>query len=177
MTDRVAPDGLFEQLEEPGDIFPELSRNGRICHNCFRLLRYKARLPEQVGERAADIMAFVETHLPDDHDHDILDREFYESVTLRDRVDRVYTRTGSSTACANCGMIDTHRIGDNKNKHEFREVVANLSATLTELGIDHDWVTLFEVADDMKTTPGLRRNELEILEAATTQAIEAAVEE
>jgi hypothetical protein len=168
------PDEGFEIPDDPADIFPTLlERNDRVCRRCYKRLRRQESFPQDAGVRYSRILSFVEASNPDD---ERADREFLERVEIPDRVGRGYTEDGKTTFCANCGTTEPHRTPPTRSATEAREVAINLSTTLQELGVAHDWLLLVRLVEEMKSRPKWAGNDFEVFRRATAKAVERARE-
>lgn len=178
IDDLPPPRTVVDPLEIPDDpsqVFDAVVTTGIVCGHCYRLLRRREALPYALGDRHADIMANVETHLPDGHDHDLLDREFWQRVDIPDRVPRDTGAVGNVSYCHHCGCVDHHRPeADPRPKRDLLRVAANLSVTYAELGVAHDRCDLIRSVDAMASRPHLSGREATILRWATWLAVRRA---
>lgn len=177
IDDLPPPRTVVDPLEIPDDpsqVFDAVVTAGIVCGHCYRLLRRREAFPYALGDRHADIMANVETHLPDGHEHDLLDREFWQRVDIPDRVPRDTGAVGNVSYCHHCGCVDhRRRDGDTRSTQDAQRVAANLSVTYAELGVAHDRCELIRGVGDMKAHPFLSRKEDLIFRWATFLSIRA----
>jgi len=165
-------DDKLEIPDDPDRVFGEVvERNDRVCKHCYRRLRRKVTFPRDVGLDHGDLMSFVEHVLPDGAKWNLLDRKYYERVELPQRVEGVYDDTGKSRYCTNCGTVDTHRTPPTRSKEQAFEAAVNVSTTLHELGVAHDWVHLVERVRELKGQPETAGNDFECFRRATAEAI------
>jgi len=157
---------------DPGSVFKALVSSDRLCQHCFRRLRRLEEFPHETGYANREILAYVEEVLPDGSSaFDILDREYYESVELPERLN---TTVGEGSYCTNCGSLDPHRSPDTRSKEDARNHAINLSTTLHELGINHDWMVLVAQVVVAKSNPSTAGDDFECFRRATEKAIEVA---
>lgn len=160
-----------DRIDEPSPSTAFDAVRPRLCGECLTLLRPQRSFPWHLGDRHGDVLAFVDSHLPDDADHDLLDREFYESVKLRDRF--TGDHAGRQVACEHCGATSTGWRTMPRDLTETRDHAINLSVALDELEVTHDWVTLVEQALAYKRQPDLAGDDHAVFAKATADAIEA----
>jgi len=172
-TDHRIHDDRLDVPNNPGEIFEEvIAGNPRVCQECYRLLRHYEDFPWRIGVEHGDILAFVDEELPGDSRRNLVDREYFESIRERDRLGSAWTDEGKTSFCTGCGTMDTHRSPPPRSVERARDTAAQLSMTLHELGIGHDWVFLIERIQDLKQTPDLAGNDFECFRRATEEAIE-----
>ena len=63
---------------------------------------------------------------------------------------------------------------ETRSKQNARDAAVNLTTTLHELGVDHDWVHLVERVVELKSQPDTAGNDFECFRCATAEAIRAA---
>jgi len=171
----TAPDDALEIPDDPTRVFGAVvERNDRVCRNCYRRLRRKESFPQRVGLENSDILSFVEEVLPDGSEWNYLDREYYESVQLEGRLDQAFDDNGRTSFCTNCGTLDPHRTPPTRSKQDARRAAINLSTTLHELGIDHDWLFLVHRVVELKGQPDTAGDDFECFRQATAEAIQRA---
>ena len=158
--------------DDPARVFGEVvERNDRVCRNCYRRLRRKATFPRNAGLDYGHLLSYVDHVLPEGAKWDLLDREYYESLTLPQRVGSAHTDDGQTSYCTNCGTMDPHRTPETRSKQNARDAAVNLTTTLHELGVDHDWVHLVERVVELKSQPDTAGNDFECFKRATTEAV------
>lgn len=165
--------------DSPGAVFRELvETNTRVCRHCYRRLRQRRRVPHDAGREFPDYLSYLDTHLPDDADWDLLDREYFETVQLPDRLLGAHPPTEgaheSTTACAHCGEVDHHRTPPPRSKRDAVDAAINVSVTLEEYGVRVDWVHLVERVRELKSQPGLAGDDFEVFGRATSEAVDKA---
>ena len=162
------------------DVFPDLiERNDAVCRNCYRRLARREEFPREVGYRHRDIHAFVEEVVPDGSDRfAVLDREYYETTLEEPRNLRVTPpddsrASTSSRACWSCGAIDHHRTpAETRSKAEAIEIAFNISQTLVEFDVAHDWLLLVELVKQLKSSPSFAGDDFAVFKQATEKAVE-----
>jgi hypothetical protein len=171
---RRTRDDRLEIPSDPTAVFEQvIAGNERVCQECFRLLRRWERFPDEKGDDHGDVLAFVEYDLPEHAPHwSIADREYYESVRERDRLDRTHSPDGETTYCTNCGTTSPHRSPSTRSLEDARDAAATLSVTLHELGIAHDWVHLVERVQTLKREPDTAGDDFACFSRATAAAID-----
>jgi hypothetical protein len=171
------PDHGFAVPDDPGEVYPTLvERNDRVCRRCLVRLRRQERFPKEAGRDYGRILSFVESSVPDGADDASLDREFLERVELPERVARGHTEDGRTTYCANCGTTEPHRTPPTRSAGEARDAAINLSSTLRELGVAHDWLLLVRLVEEMKSRPKWAGDDFEVFRRATAGAVRRARE-
>lgn len=172
-TVRRIHDDRLEIPDDPGRVFNELiAGNERVCQECYRLLRHYEHFPWEVGVKHSKILAFVDEVLPDGHRWDLLDREYFESVREPERLGHAYTEEGRESYCTGCGTMSPYRSPPPRPAARARDVAVQLSVTLHEFGIAHDWIHLAERVQELKQQPELAGNDFECFRRATEEAIE-----
>ena len=172
-TVRRIHDDRLEIPDDPGQVFGELiAGNERVCQECYRLLRHYEHFPWEVGVKHNKILAFVDEVLPDGHRWDLLDREYFESVREPERLGHAYTEEGRESYCTGCGTMSPYRSPPPRPAARARDVAVQLSVTLHEFGIAHDWIHLAERVQKLKQQPELAGNDFECFRRATEEAIE-----
>ena len=165
--------------DNPGAIFRDvIEQNDQVCRNCYRRLRTRERYPNVQGDRHHDRYAFVDYELPSGSRFDVLDRVYYEDVELPGRTERAYPpadqAASGSRACWNCGAIDYHRTPPTRSKRGAVEAAINVSITLHEFGIDHDWLYLVGRVQDLKSQPSTAGDDFACFGRAVSEAVDAA---
>lgn len=165
-----------------GELFDVLVvDNNRVCSECFTRLARRERFPNEPGYRYAAILSFVDTVAPDDVKWDILDREYYERVQLRQRTEEAYPTggeptTGGTSACRNCGTISPHRTpAETRSREEALDDAHRLSDTLDEYGITHDEATLVDTVDSLKRDTDMAGRDHDVFEKAVAESVHAAL--
>lgn len=166
-------DDRLDVPNDPDEVFETvIAGNSRVCQECYRLLRHYEDFPWRIGVEHADILAFVEEELPEGSNWNLLDREYFESIRERDRLASAWTDEGKTSYCTGCGTMDPHRSPPPRSVERARDTAAQLSMTLHEFGIGHDWVHLLKRIQDLKQTPDLAGNDFECFRMATAEAIQ-----
>lgn len=166
------PDHGFDVPDDPGEIFTALvDREDRVCRRCLTRLRRQVEFPDRPGHRYGRILSFVEAAEEDSVDDTGLERDFLERVEVPDRLERGYTEEGRTTYCAHCGTTEPHQTPPTRSAEEAREAAINLTATLDELGISHDWLLLVRIVEEMKSRPKWTGNDFEVFRRATAEAV------
>jgi len=165
-----------DRLEIPADadaVFETvIAGNDRVCQECYRLLRRYDRVPLEFGLDYGEILAFVEYDLPETQpDWNIVDRAYFEAVTELDRLEECHTDDGKTSFCTGCGTMTPHRSPSTRSATRARDVAIQLTVTLHELGIDHDWIHLVERVAELKREPETAGNDFECFRRATADAI------
>lgn len=169
---RIRDDRLEVPADEDAVFETVIAGTDRVCQECFRLLRRYERFPSEVGLDHGDILAFVDYDLPEGKPHwNTVDREYFESLTESDRLEQCYTDDGETSFCTGCGTIDPHRSPSTRSAVHARDVAIQLTMTLHELGIDHDWIHLVERVAELKREPKTAGNDFECFCRATAEAI------
>jgi hypothetical protein len=178
MLYRDLEDDALEIPDDPARVFGEVvERNDRVCRNCYRRLRRKATFPQTAGLDYGDVLSYVDWVSPTGSEWDLLDREYYERLTLPQRLGPAYSDDGKTSYCRNCGTMDPHRTPTTRSKQNARDVAINLTTTLHELGIDHDWVYLVERVVELKSQPDTAGDDFACFRRATAEAIQTVKEE
>mgnify|MGYP006875060278 FL=1 len=168
-------DDRLEVPDDPGQVFEELiAGDDRVCQECYRLLRHYERFPWGVGIKHSRILAFVDEVLPEGHRWDLLDREYFESVREPKRLERAYTEEGKESYCTGCGTMSPYRSPPPRSADRARDVAVQLSVTLHEFGIAHDWVHLAKRVQELKQRPEMAGNDFDCFSQATEEAIDRA---
>ena len=166
------PDDRLKKPDDPRRIFRALiAENDHVCQECFQRHRRFEGFPWEVGIEHHGILAFVEEDLPDGAKWEYLDREYFESVEIHDRLGRAFTDDGQTSFCTGCGTMDQHRSPPTRSAERARDAAVNLTTTLHELGVDHDWFHLVERVVELKSQPDTAGNDFECFKRATTEAV------
>lgn len=166
------PDDRLEIPDDPRRIFRKvIAENDHVCQECYQRLRRYQEFPWEVGIERHDVLAFVEEDLPDGAKWDYLDREYFESIELHDRLGPAYTDAGKSSYCTGCGTMDPHRSPPTRSAERARDDAVQLTVTLHEYGVDHDWVHLVERVQELKREPETAGDDFECFKRATTEAV------
>lgn len=168
-------DDRLEIPDDPRRVFGEIiAGNNHVCQVCYRRHRRHEQFPWEVGVDRHEILAFVDEELPPGAEWDYLDRQYFESIKLPDRLERVYTEDGKGTYCSGCGNMETHRSPSTRPVSRARDAAIQLSVTLHEYGIDHDWIRLVERVQELKREPETAGNDFECFRMAVADAIQSA---
>jgi len=165
-------DDRLEIPDDPRRIFREvIAENDHVCQECYQRLRRYQNFPWEVGIERHGILAYVEEDLPEGAKWDYLDREYFESVKIHDRLGRAYTDSGKGSYCTGCGTMDPHRSPPTRSAERARDDAVQLTVTLHEYGIDHDWVHLVERVQELKRQPETAGDDFECFKRATAEAV------
>ena len=166
------PDDRLEIPDDPRRIFKSvIAENDHVCQECYQRLRRYEEFPWEVGIEQHTVLAFVEEDLPEGAKWDYLDREYFESIKIHDRLDRAYTDDGKGTYCTGCGTMDPHRSPSTRSAERARDDAVQLTVTLHEYGVDHDWVHLVERVLELKRQPETAGDDFECFSRATAEAV------
>ncbi|QBI90084.1 CxxC motif protein [Halobacterium phage ChaoS9] len=166
------PDDRLEIPDDPRRIFKKvIAENDHVCQECYQRLRRYQEFPWRVGVERHNVLAFVEEDLPDGSEWNYLDREYFESIKLEERLGRTYTDAGKGTYCTGCGTMDPHRSPSTRSAERARDDAVQLTVTLHEYGVDHDWVHLVERVQELKRQPETAGNDFECFKRATAEAV------
>lgn len=169
------PDETFDIPDDPDAVFTTVISEDRVCQRCYSRLRRHTTYPRSKGFDHERVATFVEAANPD-ADH--LDREFLERVAVPNAFDSAdgEVAEGTTTCCATCGTLEPHRSPPTRSRDDARRHAINLSATLRELGVCHDWMLLVGLVDELKTRPAYAGNDCETFRDATSRAVQRARE-
>ncbi|WP_331232683.1 hypothetical protein [Natronorarus salvus] len=150
-----------------------------MCSRCYLRIRRTHEFPWEVGRKHSDYVRYIYEDRPD-HDHDVTEVGFYEQPTLPGRCPKDYPppKTGAanelrgSRHCACCGEFDAERDQPTRSTREAVDVAANISQTLEEYEISHDWVLLLELTKRLKRSPVTSGDDHATFERAVAKAIE-----
>lgn len=166
------PDDRLRIPDDPRQIFRKLiAENDHVCQECYQRLRRYQEFPWRIGIERHHVLAFVEEDLPDGSKWDYLDREYFESIKLQDRLGRAYSDDGKSSYCTGCGTMDPHRSPSTRSAERARDDAVQLTVTLHEYGVDHDWVHLVERVQELKQEPDTAGDDFECFSQATAEAV------
>jgi hypothetical protein len=163
--------------EDPEEVFDELIvHNSLVCQNCYRRLRRRFEISWAYGRDHEDIAGWIDRHLPEDYKWEIAESEYRETETIRTRTVQTHHPDGSpsssSQACWNCGILETHRSPPTLSKEDAVERAANISVTLREYNVAHDWMLLLGRVKDLKSDPSMAGNDYKVFCRAVTASIE-----
>ncbi len=183
---RTAPDDLRIELPSaPEAIFRDLiAENHRVCSRCYTRLRRTEPLPFEVGDTHHDLAHYIYRDRPSPHDsaYPRLDTEYFEQPTLPGRRPRGYPAPKSGAAnelrgsryCANCGEFDPERNISRRSIAEVVDVAPNISQTLTEYGVVHDWPFFLALVPRLKRSSLTDGDDHATFRLAVTRAVERA---
>ena len=167
------PDQGLDVPEDPAAVFDAVGvdRPGRVCRHCLTRLRRHDVFSREGGLNSVPLLSFVEATNPGDAPPD---REFLERLDLPDRLERGYTAEGRETICAECGACDPYRWPPTRSVEDARDHAINLSWTLSELGIQHDWLLLVHVVEIGRSRSACGGDDRELFRQAVSEAVQRA---
>ena len=171
----VAADGV-EIPTDPEDVHPEiLADGGRCCQRCFRRLRSRQRLPDDIGQDYGDLLSFVDRELPAGAQWELLEAEWYETVRERNRLESMHPpgETTSATGCRACGAVKPHRSPATRSRSEALQAAVGASRTLQELGVAHTPLALLVEVADLKRDPDYAGDDFATFRTAVARAVRA----
>lgn len=188
---RRPPESAFESADDfvsvpanPDRVFDTtIDDNHRVCSACYTRLRETEPFSWEVGNRHGDYVRFIYIDRPAPHEteHPELDTEYFEQPTIPGRSPKAYppSKTGAanelrgSRYCRECGEFDAER-PPTRSIAQLHDVAANVSMTLTEYGVTHDWLLLMALIADLKRSPVTDGDDHEVLKRAVAEAIRKA---
>lgn len=157
--------------------------NNRVCEQCCARIRETLPFPFTVGNAHGDYVRFIYYDRPDSHESNTpqLDTVYYEQPTIPGRSPRAYPPTRSGAAnelrgarhCWNCGDFDP-QTPPTRTTNELQDIAPNVSMTLTEYGINHDWPLLCSLIPKLKRSSTTNGDDHEVLKHAVSLAIQRA---
>lgn len=164
------PDETFDEPGDPSSVFVAVVDDDRVCQECYSRLRRHTPYPRERGFDHAKVASYIQAANPES---DRLDREFVERVLVPDRVDGAdgEVAEGRTTCCATCGTLEPHRSPPTRSRDDARRHAINLSATLRELGVRHDWLLLVGLVDELKAHPSYAGDDFKTFRDATARAV------
>jgi hypothetical protein len=170
--------GRLEIPDDPDDVFDDVvAGNPLVCQRCYCRLRRERPFIPRVGERAGDLLTFVDVEFQSDWDWQLSEREYYEREVLKERLDEVAppdvpAASGETSACWNCGAVEHYRSPpDTRSRSEAITAAAGVSQTLSEYSVPHNWPMLFAMVGELKTRPSTAGNDHECFRRAVDAAI------
>ena len=164
--------------DRPDDVFDALIADpGLCCQQCFRRIRARYNFSHEWGRRVGDVLTFVDYDLPEGEPNwNTADREYHEQEQLTDRTEHANPPgedLDSSTACAFCGAVDSHRSPSTRSRSEALQAAAGIIATLTEFGAAHDPLALLVEVGELKRDPDYAGDDFGTFSTATERAVRA----
>lgn len=174
-----SPDAV-EIPDDPGSVFGAvIERNECVCRHCYRRLKRKEPYPHSAGDDHGELVTWVTYDLPEDEpDWNTADREYFETPRIPDRNPKAYVpdepaADAETRHCWNCGTTEPHRTPKTRSREEAVDVAANISVTLLEYDVAHDWVLLLERVDELKQQPDYAGDDFGAFGRAVAEAIDA----
>jgi hypothetical protein len=169
--------GRLEIPDDPDDVFDDvIAGNPLVCQRCYCRLHREREFVARVGDRAGDLLTYVDVEFPD-WDWELSEREYYQREVLEERLDRVAlpdvpATSASTSACWNCGAVEHYRSpADTRSRSEAVTAAAGVTQTLTEFDVPHDWPVLLKAVDELKTRPATAGDDHECFRRATAAAV------
>ncbi|WP_434531029.1 hypothetical protein ACODNH_05300 [Haloarcula sp. NS06] len=164
--------------DQPEDVFETLVADPSLCcQQCYRRIRARHNFDHNWGRRVGDMLSFVEYDLPEGEPRwNTADREYHEQERLADRTEHANPpddNLDSSTACAFCGAVDTHRSPSTRSRREALEAAVGIIATLTEFGAAHDPLALLVEVGELKRDPDYAGDDFGTFSTAVARAVKA----
>jgi hypothetical protein len=162
--------------ESPEEVFPKVLANASLCcQQCYRRLRSQHRLPKHVGQDHGDLMSFVTMDLPPGARWEILEAEWFETVQLRERLEKMHPpgESDSGTGCCFCGAVRPHRSPPTRSRSEAIRAAVGISMTLQELSVAHNPLALLVEVGEAKRDPDMAGDDFSTFRTATERAVRA----
>lgn len=167
------PDEAFDEPSNADAVFEAVIADGRVCQQCYSFLWRHTSYPRSKGSDHERVATFVKAVNPD---ADLLDRKFVERVAVPDAFEAAdgEVAEGVTTCCATCGTLEPHRSPPTRSRADARRHAINLSATLRDLGVCHDWLLLVGLVDALKTEPAYAGDDFATFRDAVSRSVEKA---
>ncbi|EMA19025.1 hypothetical protein [Haloarcula argentinensis] len=176
-TASIATDDV-DVPDQPEVVFETLVADPSLCcQQCYRRIRAQHNFGHNWGRSVGDILCFVEYDLPEGEPRwNTADREYHEQEQLAGRTEYANPpgdNLDSSTACAFCGAVDTHRSPSTRSRSEALEAAVGIIATLTEFGAAHDPLALLVEVGELKRDPDYAGDDFGTFSTAVARAVKA----
>ena len=169
--------GRLKIPDDPEDVFADVvAGNPLVCQRCYCRLRRERAFAPRVGDRAGDLLTYVDVELGD-WDWELSEREYYEREVLEERLDEVAlpdvpAAQAEKSACWSCGAVEHSRSPPGtRSRSEAITAAAGVTQTLTEVGVPHDWPVLLKAVDKLKTRPATAGDDHQCFRRATAAAV------
>lgn len=172
---------------DPGDLWSELFvENHRVCSRCCNRLRRSEPVPDRIGRDHSGLATFIYADLPDPRELDIGERQlhhgtFWEQPTLPGRRPKSYppsrgvkVQLRGARYCSECGEFEPDTNVPTRTVDECLDVAANISQTLTEYGVRHDWFYLLQLTKMLKRSTVTNGDDHETFKRAIAESVKKA---
>lgn len=170
---------LVDVPDDPDDVFGAvIERNDLVCRQCYCRLRRRFEIESLTGDERHEISSYVDYELPEGYKWEWAERVYYETETIANRsLDAHHPDNDAAhpedSACWNCGSIDTARTPRTRSKPDAVQAAANISMTLEEYDVAHDWFVLLARVKTFKSDPDMAGDDFGVFSAAVADAIRA----